>query len=89
MAMGLPIVAADLPITREIVEQSGAGILHSPGDPDDLAAKIRSLVASPEDRAAMTRSGQRAFQERYNFDAVGEQLLDLYGSLTGTAGAPV
>lgn len=87
MAMGLPIVAADLPITREIVQGSGAGILHTPGDPEALAETIRSLVNAPEERSIMSCSGRKAFQERYNFDAVGQHLLELYDSLAGTAGA--
>jgi glycosyltransferase involved in cell wall biosynthesis len=86
MAVGLPIVAADLPITRQIVEESGAGILHTPGDADDLARKIQSLVDSPVDRASMSKAGRRSFHERYNFDAVGEQLLDLYERLAMAAG---
>lgn len=88
MAMGLPIVAADLPITREIVGESGAGILHTPGDAEDLARKIRLLVGSPGERASMSVRGRSSFQERYNFDAVGEQLLDLYARLGGVGRFP-
>ncbi len=70
MACGKPIVASDIDIVRDIVRESGCGLLSRPGDPESLAAAIRALMESP-DRASMGIAGLRACKEKYNWDRVG------------------
>lgn len=43
MALGIPVVASDLPPLREVVGP-GRGLLTRPGDPADLAAALRPLT---------------------------------------------
>lgn len=47
-AMGLPLVATDVPGCREIVENGVNGFLVPPGDAAALAAKIELLLNQPE-----------------------------------------
>lgn len=59
LAMGRPIVAADHPEARSLVERSGAGHLFPPGDVDYLAGVLEQLAAdipSIRARAASIRS---------------------------------
>jgi hypothetical protein len=59
MMAGLPVVVADLPSLRLIVERSGGGLLFEPGSPSELAAQIRRLYESPDlvrDLAGHSRS---------------------------------
>lgn len=53
MASGLPVVAADVPTTREVL--AGAGHLFTPGDPGELAKALVRLSRDPDarGRAAM------------------------------------
>ena len=54
MASGLPIVAADAVALPHLVHDGENGYLFRPGDVDDLAAKLTTvLTQSPEDRARM------------------------------------
>lgn len=57
MAMGLPVVAARLGQTQEIVEHGRTGWLYSSADADEPAATIRAVA---EDRPAALRAGAAA-----------------------------
>jgi len=81
MACGLPVVAADLPITREIVAGNGCGVLHDPGDVDSFIEKTYALLNDPERASVMGVQGSRAFRARYTYQAAGQELIDMYASL--------
>ena len=51
MAYGNPVVASDLPATREINERLPCLLLFNVGDPLDLAAKINQLLEDERKRA--------------------------------------
>ena len=55
MALGLPIVASDLPAIREVVEADANALVVTPGRPDDLETAILALAADP--RAALVWGG--------------------------------
>lgn len=57
MASGLPIVAADAVALPHLVHDGENGYLFTPGDADDLAAKLnRVLRQTPDERLAMQRA---------------------------------
>jgi D-inositol-3-phosphate glycosyltransferase len=49
-AQGLPVIAADVGAIREDVVEGETGLLFTPGDPGDLAAKIRSFYTGSMSR---------------------------------------
>lgn len=57
MAMGLPVVAPDLPNIREVLEDGRTGRLFRPGNMNDLR---RSLAEVLDDREASRAMGRRA-----------------------------
>jgi glycosyltransferase involved in cell wall biosynthesis len=57
MAMGRPVIATDIPGTRELVQHSVTGLLYPAGDAVALAAHLMTLGASRDERALM---GERA-----------------------------
>ena len=60
LAAGRPIVMAVEGAAAELLEQTGAGVLARPEDPDDLAAAVRRLQAlSGAERRALGARGQR------------------------------
>lgn len=76
MAMGLPVVASDLPALREVV--GDAGILVPPESPAALASAITQLL---EDRALAARLSERAevrVLERFDLENVADQMAALY-----------
>lgn len=44
MALGVPVVAADIPVIREITQNGKGCLLFKPQDPRDLGEKIRKLL---------------------------------------------
>jgi len=62
MAVGLPIVASDVPACREVLDDGRAGLLVEPGDPAAMAAGIEAVLARPiaaQQRAEYARERSR------------------------------
>ena len=78
MAAGLPVIASDFPLWREVVEGIGCGVCVSPFDTEAVAKAIDSLLGDPERAQRMGERGRRAVEERYNWTREEEALLDLY-----------
>lgn len=74
MAAGRPIVASDLPSSREILRHGETALLTPPGDARALGAAIRELV---EDRARAERLARAAFEAAaaFSWDARAGRLL--------------
>lgn len=84
MSAGLPVIASNFPLWREIIEGSACGICVDPLDPPAIAAAIDRLVDNPDLARQMGENGRKAVQERYNWGQEEKKLLALYESLLGT-----
>lgn len=71
---GLPIVAADLPDTAEVVRRYGVGEVFDASTPEDLAAAIRQVLADP----AAYREASRAAAAELTWEHEAERLVGLY-----------
>jgi len=65
LAHGLPVVAARIGGSAEVIEASGGGLLYEPGDPKDLALRLETLLANSEQRSLMGLRG-KSHVEHYN-----------------------
>jgi len=76
MAAGRPIVASDLPSSREFLRHEENALLVPPGDPDLLAAALRRLLDGP---GLAARLAHAAFDEapQFSWDARGERVREL------------
>jgi len=74
MAVGLPLVASDLPSLRELLADGVDALLVAPDDPAALAAGIRRLL---EDPALRQRLGARmlARAPEHTWDARARRLV--------------
>ena len=81
MAVGLPVVIADMPGVREVIEPGQEGLLVEPLLASDLAEKVRTLLADPALARRMGEAGRRRAEERYAPPIVAAQLLSLYEDL--------
>ena len=84
MAAGLPVIASDFPLWREILEQARCGVLVDPQDPQAIADAMQWILDHPEEAAAMGRRGRAAVEDRYNWEAESEKLIALYERLLNT-----
>lgn len=80
LAAGRPIVATDLPATREVLQDGRDALLVPPGDARLLAAAIRRLLA---DRALAERLARCAFETapQYSWDARAAKIRALLETL--------
>lgn len=81
MSSGIPVIASNFPLWREIIEGSNCGLCVDPLKPAAIAEAIDYLVTHPEEAAKLGRNGQRAVNERYNWDLEGRKLLQFYSDL--------
>ena len=81
MAAGIPLVASDFPLWREVVNKAGCGILVDPLDPRATTAAIAHLLHHPQEAEAMGQRGRRAVEELYNWESEKKKLLTLYEQL--------
>jgi glycosyltransferase involved in cell wall biosynthesis len=81
MAAGIPVVASDFPLWREIVDGNRCGLLVDPLEPEAIAKAMNWLLEHPQEAEEMGKRGQLAVQERYNWDQEAKKLLALYERL--------
>ena len=86
MASGLPVVASDFPLWRQIVESAGCGILVDPLDPAAIASAIENLLSNPASAADMGRRGRAAVERHWNWEPEGDRLVTLYRNLLAGRG---
>ncbi|QPL47222.1 glycosyltransferase family 4 protein [Halomonas sp. A40-4] len=81
MAAGLPVIASNFPLWKEIIEGSQCGLCVDPLEPKAIAKAIDYFVIHPEEAERMGLNGQRAIQEYYNWDVEEKKLFDFYNSI--------
>ncbi|MCG8687296.1 MAG: glycosyltransferase family 4 protein, partial [Desulfobacterales bacterium] len=79
---GKPVVASRLGAAARIVENGKNGLHFNPGDPRDLAAKVRWLVAHPAKTGTMGRNARRTFESRHSEQMNYETLMHIYDHVT-------
>jgi glycosyltransferase involved in cell wall biosynthesis len=84
MACGLPVVTADMPGVREVIEPGREGLLAEPLLAGDLADRLRGLLDDPATAHRMGAAGRKRAEERYGLATVAGQLLNLYAGLRAT-----
>ncbi len=78
MSAGIPVIASDFPLWREIIEGSACGLLVDPLNPAAIARAIDYLVTHPEEAQRMGANGRKAVDERYNWAIEEKKLFAFY-----------
>jgi glycosyltransferase involved in cell wall biosynthesis len=81
MAAGRCVLASDVPENREAVE--GAGFVFRCGDAQDLAERLRYLMANPAVREAAGKAAAKRVRERYLWQGISETIEQAYFELCG------
>jgi glycosyltransferase involved in cell wall biosynthesis len=77
-AKGTPVVVSKLGAMAEIVDDGHTGLFFKPGDPADLAAKVRSIIANPLKLKCMRQAARRIFDQNFTADANHKILMKIY-----------
>jgi glycosyltransferase involved in cell wall biosynthesis len=82
MCAGIPVIASDFPVCREIVTKARCGLLVDPLKPEEIAHAMEYLLAHPEEAEEMGRRGLQAVHESYNWANEEKMLLEIYRRLS-------
>lgn len=83
MALGCPVVAAEVGGIPELVQHGVNGLLHRGGDADDLAARILEFLGDPSRAARLGAQAGRDAERRHHPDIIAAQLEQLLMSVAG------
>jgi glycosyltransferase involved in cell wall biosynthesis len=78
-ACGRPVVAANVPGSREAVQDGLNGFLVPPKNAAALAEALERLILSPELRRKMGKAGRKLVEDHFSVDKINQQTLALYG----------
>ena len=79
MTCGMPVIATRVGGYPEVA-QAGAGMIIDT-DSQQLASALRTMLESQELRRSMGKRGQELVEERFTWDRIGGQMLELYQDL--------
>ena len=86
MACGLPTVATDTPVNRELL--GDAGIYVPVGRSDELARALVRLLTSPGERDARGRTLRARAESDFSWPALARRLVTLYADVAGAVCRP-
>jgi glycosyltransferase involved in cell wall biosynthesis len=78
MGLGLPIVASDIPVLREAVQDGWNGLLVPPASARTLAQAIARALDERDLAARLGERSREIFHQRYSIERSAEQMIDLY-----------
>ena len=81
MACGVPVVASDIPGTRDLVVHELTGFLYPLGDVGRLTRITNQLLREPERRALMSVAAQQRIAEHFSLAGMVSQHEELYEGL--------
>lgn len=85
MAAGLPVVASNIPLWMDILNEHQCGVGVDPSDPAAIANAVLDFLQR-QDRAVMGQRGRAAVLSRFNWQHELKILLALYARLGGATG---
>jgi len=78
MAAGLPVIASDFPMWRQVVSQAECGLLVDPLNAQDIADAVNWLLDNPLEAERMGRRGTQAVTQQLNWRQEARKLLGMY-----------
>ncbi len=81
MAAGLPVIASNFPLWKEIVEGDNCGLTVNPLDSREIAGAVEYLIDHPDEAKKMGENGKKAATEKYNWGTESKKLLAIYEDL--------
>ncbi len=76
MACATPVIATRMPGGMDVID--GAGLLAEPANSTSLANAIVEILSDQKRAREMGKRGRRLVEEKYTWDIVTNQIIDLY-----------
>ena len=81
MVAGIPVIASNFSLWREIIEGNECGFCVDPINPKAIGDAIQYLIDNPQKAEQMGKNGRKAVEQKYNWPAEEKKLLTLYKDL--------
>lgn len=81
MAAGLPVIASDFPLWREIIESADCGICVDQTNSEEIIQQIMSIINNSERLKQLGRNGRTAVEESYNWTNEENNLVEFYHNI--------
>lgn len=88
MSAGIPVIASNFSLWKEIIEGNQCGICVDPMNPPAIAQAIQWIVEHPEEAKRMGENGRKAVEKEYNWEIESVSLLNLYESFLSKSTKP-
>jgi glycosyltransferase involved in cell wall biosynthesis len=78
MSAGLPVIASDFPMWRDIIEKEKCGLLVNPNDPRAIGDAMTWFLENGEEAEEMGRRGKAAVYRKYSWASESKKMLEYY-----------
>ena len=78
MSSGVPVIAADLPGARSVVDKKETGLLVKPSSVDNLADMIKYLLKNPKIAKSLGKAGREKVLKMYTWEKIGYKLDNIF-----------
>ena len=78
MASGVPIIGTPVGGIPDFLENEVTGLFCKPGDPGDIADKIKTVLTDDNLREKLIVNGRKLVEEKYNWDKITEKFKKIY-----------
>lgn len=82
MSAGIPVIASNFPLWKEIINGNACGICIDPEDAVSISEAIDILINDPSSAKEMGKNGREAVLSKYNWNVEEPKLIKLYGELS-------
>lgn len=86
MAMGLPVIASNLPAWHALLSRTGAGFTVNPERLEEVVALVERLRSDPGLGSRMGQAGRQAVRSEYSWASQADALVMLYRGLESRRG---
>ena len=81
MAAGLPVIASNFELWKEIIEKNDCGVCVDCTNPECVKKAIQGLINDTEKLKIMGDNGRRAVENKFNWKNEEKKLIELYSHL--------
>lgn len=76
MSLGLPVLSPLEGYVEQVIKKHEIGWHYNPGNQEDLAEIIASIISSPEKIIQRSKNAYKLFEKKYKYDVVYNHLVD-------------
>lgn len=89
MALGIPVVATDVPGTRTLIRSGQTGLLVEYGDVPGMSAALREVLTNPTLADQLGERGRHLVQTKFNEFTVADRVEEVYNHVLNDKFSPL